>query len=201
MHAVRSERLSDEIGDWLERPGAVHTVGGLVTLFGDRAFAVLFIVLLAVPALPLPTGGVTHVFELVCVLLAGELIVGREHVWLPQRLRDRPVPVDARSTRALLRMLRWVDGVSRPTWTFLFDHRLSNAIFGVLIVVASVAAFLAPPFSGLDTIPALGGLVLSCGFLAKDARLALAGVVVVAAGAVVVALVGAAAVGQLKRIF
>ena len=35
-------------------------------------------ILLGVPALPLPTGGVTHVFEVITVLLAAQLVVGRD---------------------------------------------------------------------------------------------------------------------------
>ena len=44
-------------------------------------------ILLGVPALPLPTGGVTHVFEVVSVLLAAQLVVGRDEIWLPQKWR------------------------------------------------------------------------------------------------------------------
>ncbi len=43
--------------------------------------------LLGVPALPIPTGGATHVFELVAMLIALQLIAGRKEIWLPQRWR------------------------------------------------------------------------------------------------------------------
>ena len=36
------------------------------------------------PATPLPTGGVTHVFELITVLL-GAMVLGRRTIWLPER--------------------------------------------------------------------------------------------------------------------
>ena len=193
-------RTGDEIAEWLEAPDTPHTLGALVALFGDRAFAVLFIVLLAVPALPLPTGGVTHVFELVAVLIAAELVVGRDRVWLPRRLRDRPLEVDARSTRALVRLLRRLDRLSRPTWASVFSHRISKVVFGLWIVLAAAAAFLAPPFSGLDTIPACGGVILSAGVLAQDVRLAVAGIALIAVGATIVVLVGVAAIGELRRI-
>ena len=42
-------------------------------------------ILLGVPALPLPTGGVTHVFEVITVLLAAQLVVGRDAIWLPRK--------------------------------------------------------------------------------------------------------------------
>ena len=33
----------------------------------------------------------------------------------------------------------------------MFNHRLSNVVFGLLVLLLSIAAFVAPPFSGLDT--------------------------------------------------
>ena len=43
----------------------------------------------ALPALPLPTGAVSHVLEILTMLLALELVVGRTEVWIPDRFRDR----------------------------------------------------------------------------------------------------------------
>jgi hypothetical protein len=51
--------------------------------FQEKSFAVLFVLLLGVPALPLPTGGATHVFEVIAVLLALQLTAGRNEIWLP----------------------------------------------------------------------------------------------------------------------
>src|SRR5205807_2480105 len=70
-----ADKLSDELERWLSSDGD-KTLGGLVELFGKRSFAVLFVVLLGVPALPLPTGGATHVMEVVAMLIALQLIAG-----------------------------------------------------------------------------------------------------------------------------
>ena len=67
------EKLSDSLEGWL-RSSKPKTIGSLVELFGEKSFAVLFVLLLAVPALPIPTGGVTHVFE----VIAKELLMGRQ---------------------------------------------------------------------------------------------------------------------------
>src|SRR3954465_5280048 len=80
-------KVSDELERWLAGDGD-KTLGGLIELFEEKAFALLFVLLLGVPALPLPTGGATHVFEVIAVLLALQLIAGREHIWLPQRCRQ-----------------------------------------------------------------------------------------------------------------
>ncbi|MEA2335963.1 MAG: hypothetical protein QOG40_2453, partial [Solirubrobacteraceae bacterium] len=80
------EKVSDQLERWLKGDGE-KTLGGLIDVFGEGSFAIIFVLLMAVPALPLPTGGVTHVFEVITMLLALELIIGRRTVWLPDRWR------------------------------------------------------------------------------------------------------------------
>ncbi|HLB21401.1 MAG TPA: exopolysaccharide biosynthesis protein, partial [Solirubrobacteraceae bacterium] len=79
-------KVSDQLERWLKGDDQ-KTLGGLIDAFGEGSFALIFVMLMAVPALPLPTGGVTHVFEVIVMLLALELIVGRRTVWLPERWR------------------------------------------------------------------------------------------------------------------
>src|SRR5206468_31711 len=74
--APSREKLSDELQRWLSSDGD-KTLSSLIELFEEKSFAIVFMLLLAVPALPLPTGGVTHVFEIIAVLLALQLITGR----------------------------------------------------------------------------------------------------------------------------
>src|SRR3954469_4618336 len=159
-----AQSVSRELERWLESDGD-KTLGSLVELFEEKSFAILFVFLLGVPALPLPTGGATHVFEIIAVLLALQLIAGREHIWLPQRWRKLELagPRQQRFINGLMKTIRWLERFSKPRFRFLFDHRLSNVVFGVLVLGGSIGAFLAPPFSGLDTLPALGTVLISLG--------------------------------------
>src|SRR3979411_2134790 len=81
-----SEKVSDQIERWLDESND-HTVGALIDLFEEKSFALLFIILLGVSALPLPTGGATHVFDVIAVVVAAQLVVGRDKVWIPARWR------------------------------------------------------------------------------------------------------------------
>jgi hypothetical protein len=197
-----TEKLSDQLERWL-RSDQPKTVGSLVDLFGEKSFAVLFLLLLAVPALPLPTGGVTHVFELIAMLLALELIVGRRQVWLPERWcrRELGPAAQKRFSEVLLRRIRWLESHSRPRLGFLLTQRPSRVAFGAVVLVLSLTAFLAPPFTGLDTLPALGVVVLSVGVLLDDAALVLAGLVIGAVGVLVVLTLGNLAVKEVRRLF
>lgn len=178
-----TDKLSDQLEGWLAGEGD-RTLGGLVDVFEEKSFAVVFVLLLCVPALPLPTGGATHLFEVIAVLVALQLIAGRKQIWLPRRWRalDLVGPKRDRFLHALMRLTRRLERISRPRLTFLFDHRLSNAVYGVLVALGSTAAFLAPPFSGLDTLPALGVVVLSLGVLLEDALVVVAGLLLGASG-------------------
>src|SRR5947209_3390885 len=80
-------KVSDQLERWLKSEGD-KTVGSLIELFEEKSFAILFVILLGVPALPLPTGGATHVFEIIAALLALQLIAGRDVIWLPRRWRN-----------------------------------------------------------------------------------------------------------------
>src|SRR6478752_2836292 len=109
------DKVSDQLERWLGTAGD-KTLGSLIELFEEKSFALLFVLLLGVPALPLPTGGATHVFEVIAVLLALELIAGRDTIWLPERWRKLELagPRQQRFLAALLRMIRRLERMSRP---------------------------------------------------------------------------------------
>jgi hypothetical protein len=163
----------------------------------------VFILLLGVPALPLPTGGATHVFEVIAVLVALQLIAGRDQIWLPERWQGIQLvgPNRERFLRGLLRFIRFLERFSKPRLTFLFDHRLSNIVFGLLAVGGSVAAFVAPPFSGLDTLPALGVVLISLGVLLEDILVVLLGAIAMGAGVILEIVLGKAAVKGISSLF
>jgi hypothetical protein len=177
-------------------------VASLIELFEKKSFAILFVVLLAVPALPLPTGGATHVFEIIAVLLAAQLIAGRDEIWLPQRWRRLELAGERqqRFIAALMRMIRRLERISRPRLRFLFDHRLSNIVFGVLVIGGCLGAFLAPPFTGLDTLPALGVVLLSLAVLLEDFAIVVLALIVGVSGVVLEIVLGSAAIKGLGHI-
>jgi hypothetical protein len=181
------EELSDRVEAWLTGSHR-KTMGDLVDRFGPQSFAVLFVVLMAVPALPLPTGGLSHLFEFVTVITALQLVAGRTDVWLPKRWDDRELPILSRPAfaAALLKRIRWFEKYSTPRGARLLEHRVTTVVYGLVIVVFAVFAFFAPPFSGLDTLPSLGVVVLSLGVLFGDALIACIGMGIGAAGVALV---------------
>ncbi|HEX6715348.1 MAG TPA: exopolysaccharide biosynthesis protein, partial [Thermoleophilaceae bacterium] len=193
--------VSDQIEAWLHADGP-KTLGTLTDAFEEKSFAVVFVLLLGVPALPLPTGGVTHVFEVIAALLSLELIVGRDRVWLPERWRRVSLdgPSQQRFLHRLLRLIRRLERFSKPHWRWLFGHRVSSNVFGVLVLALSIGAFVAPPFSGLDTLPALGAVLIALAVLLEDVTVLLAGILVGAGGVALELVLGKAAFEGIKQL-
>ena len=196
------EKISDALQGWLEGDSD-KTLGSLVEVFGEKSFAVLFVLLLGVPALPLPTGGATHVFEIIAALLALQLIVGRDQIWLPQKWCKLELagPRQQRFIAGLMKLIRRLERFSRPRLRFLFQTRVSNSVYGLLVLGGTAGAFLAPPFTGLDTLPALGVVLLSLGVLLEDVIVVAIGLVVGVAGVLLEIIVGSAVVHGVSSIF
>ena len=110
-------------------------------------------------------------------------------------------PNQQRFINRLMKAIRWLERFSRPRATYLFDHRLSNLVFGVVVLAGSLAAFLAPPFSGLDTLPSLGVVLLSIGVLLEDLAIVVLAVVVGVAGAALEIILGRAVVRGIGNLF
>jgi len=146
-------------------------------------------------ALPIPTGGITHVFELIAALLAIQMIAWRRTVWLPERFRKRelgPTTTD-KAIPFIARRVRWFERFARPRLSRILEMRITTSILGVFVLAFTVAAFLAPPFTGLDTLPAMGVVAIALSLILEDALVTLIGVLIGAAGIALVIALGSAA--------
>ena len=126
-------RFSDELEQWLARDPH-KTFGEMVDVFGERGFAVGVVLSLSVPALPLPTGGVSHAFEVVAALVAVQMVLGRTTLWLPRRLRDRELgaALAGKALPFLVRRIRWLERHTRPRGTALLRNRWFLRLLGLV---------------------------------------------------------------------
>jgi hypothetical protein len=156
------------------------TIKALVDTFEDQSFAVLFLFLMAIPALPLPTGGITHIFEIIVMMLSIELMLGRHVIWLPQKWLKLKLP-DKFWTSTIPRLTKFVvkaESFSKPRLSRLTTSRFFGIFAGFIVFVFTLFAFLAPPFSGLDTLPALGVVIIALAMLLEDIFIGIAGLLV-----------------------
>jgi hypothetical protein len=169
---VKGKTFSDELERWL-RGNQPKTLENLIEVFAEKSFAIAFLLLMFIPALPLPTGGITHVFEVIVMLLALELIIGRRTIWLPQRWQKTSLGLAARGKALpfVIRRIRWFERFSRPRLHRLVKHPQFGRGAGLIVLALTLAAFLAPPFSGLDTLPSMGVVVIALSIILEDIML------------------------------
>jgi hypothetical protein len=179
----RPQDFSDELHAWLGS-SQKKTLGNLNAVFAEKTFAIAFLLLMALPALPIPTAGVTHVTELITMLLSLELIAGRPSVWLPKRWLKLDVgrALSGKAAGKLIAFISWFERRSRQRWNGVLERRPVLSAVGLIILVFTIAAFVAPPFSGLDTLPSLGVVIISLGLILEDGLIVAGGILVGAGG-------------------
>ncbi|XYD03827.1 exopolysaccharide biosynthesis protein [Methylorubrum populi] len=153
------------------------TVGDIVAVLRDRAFALL-VVLLGLPnCLPMPPP-IPLVCGLVLLVIAIQIVAGMSAPWLPRRLLDQSI---ARATveKAVKRavpLLRRLERWSRPRLS-VFDGALGMRGMGVLILALALALIVAPPFFGQIPL-GLAVSLIGLGLVERDGFVVLIGLVI-----------------------
>jgi hypothetical protein len=192
--AEPSDTLSAELEAAVEQQDKV-TIGGIADALEERSFGLVLAVLLFPSALPIPTGGVTHLLELAALLVVVQMIAGRKELWLPKWARHRELGPTFRDKTipAIVRRIRWFERFARPRMTRVLDMRVTVSLLGVVLFAFVVAALASPPFSGLDTLPSLGVVLVCLGLLFGDMAIVVAGLLVGTTGIALVIALGRAA--------
>ncbi|QXC62191.1 exopolysaccharide biosynthesis protein [Aquihabitans sp. G128] len=174
--------VSHGLEEWLEGDEPT-TLGTLNDAFGEKILAAACLALMAPSALPIPTGGATHVFDVIAFLFAVQMVVSRKKVWLPVKWRKRELGKGTKKAfRLLIRFVKQCERISKPRLRWMLTSRVGESLLGIAITVLVVGAFISPPFSGLDTLPSLAVVVIALGILLDDGLFAIGGLVIGVAG-------------------
>ena len=197
MAASDARKVSELLDDLAKRPHPRVSLADLVATLGDRAFGVLMLLL----ALPNAVGigtipGVSTVFGVPQILVAGQMMAGLRRPWLPRFLLTKSIAAaDFRRVveRAHPRLAR-VERMLRPRLSWLVSplaERLLGAVFLVLAFIVSM------PIPLGNQPPAVAMALIAIGIIERDGRCVLIGLLVsVVATLIALAVVslGAAAV-------
>ena len=136
------------------------TLGEILSRIGQRSFAASLLViallmvspLSAIPFLP-------SLVAVVILLIAGQAILGRHHLWLPRILMQRSVSAE--------KLARAVDWLARPAAWIDAHWPMSSLAYMVIIAVALTWPPLSfVPFS--TTLSAVGMAMLAAGQTLRD---------------------------------
>jgi hypothetical protein len=100
-----------------------------------------------------------------------------------------------------MRRVRWLERFSRPRAAGLFAQRWFLRILGLVFIGFALGAGLAPPFSGLDTLPALGAVAVALSIILEDVVALILGTVIGVAGIALSVTVGATLFHFLRGLF
>lgn len=177
-------RLADDGGD---RGLTLHEIRDRMD---ERAYGLL-ILLLSIPCLMPGLYGVPQVVGVIIILVAAQLLVGREEPWLPRwmlELRARGSWLKAMADFAESK-LSWIDRLSRPRLTRFADGP-GEKLAAVFMILATLTIVL--PMT--NTIPSIALALLSVGLIQRDGLFVIAGATVATAW---LTLLGALAAGLL----
>jgi hypothetical protein len=171
--------------------------------FGEKSFAVVIMLLLFPSALPIPTGGITDLFAIVAAILAFEMILGARTIWLPKWLRHKEAGqgITGRAVPFIVKRIQWFEKRSRPRLSNWFETRTFARVHGALLLLCAAGTIVAPPFSGLDTLPALGGVAIALSIILEDIIIFAIGTGIGAGGIALIVTLGAAAAKFVKELF
>jgi len=168
-HHQEEPPFSERLEDWLRSDGP-KTLGGLDHVFAEKSFAVAILLLMFLPALPLPTGGISHVFSAIAMLIALQMIIGANSIWLPEKWKHRELgeSITGKAIPLMAKRIRWFERFAKPRGSWLLERKWFVRLTGAARLGLAIATWFAPPFSGLDTLPAMGAVVICLGLIVGD---------------------------------
>lgn len=160
-------------------------VSHLLDIMGERSFGALMLVpslLLVSPLSGIP--GFSSLIGAVIALIAGQMLVGRKHLWLPQKLRERCIAREKleKTLRFLTPGARVVDRLVKPRLAILTRSPFSRAVPAIWVAIGlGMPLMEILPFASSVLAAAVAAFALA--LIARDGALALVATAITGGGA------------------
>lgn len=161
------------------------TLSEILTLAGDSIFGFLFVILALPSALPVPAPGYSIPFGVGMLVLALQLIVGRDLPWLPAKIMNGSMSID-KVQGFLSKGLPWlqkIEALTKPRFSYICNSSVGRILIGLAIAFMSVLMMI--PIPGTNTVPAIGIFVTGLGLVEDDGLISLLGLMICAVGATI----------------
>ena len=150
-------------------------LGELVNAFGERGFGALMLFLGLISAVIGAVPGTTTVLGAPIVLIAVQLIIRRDQLWLPKWALKGSL--DRATYRAsvgkIMKPLKMVERISKPRLTFMSTD-LAEMLIGLICLILAVILML--PITGGNLVPALIIAAFGFGMTQRDGLIVLAAI-------------------------
>lgn len=147
--------------------GADTRFGAIVDALGGQAFGATMFVFAAPNLVPNPPG-TSPILGLPLLFLSVQLILGRETVWFPAWLRNRPVSRSFLSTlsQRVVPVVCWLETALKPRLEAVVSTRASLRLAGAVALPLAVILLLPLPF--LHILPGAAMTALAAGLAERD---------------------------------
>jgi hypothetical protein len=174
QRAPRTSELISELPNSF--PGDTLTLGELIAALSNRAFG-MSILLFAIPNIfPMPPG-IPAISGGILMLFGMQLALGRESLWLPERLERRSIGRDT-LTRIAERSVPWIKRFERFSKPRMAQFTTPLAARGVGVMIFILGLVLLMPFPLLGNIPpGMACCVFGLGLVERDGLIVMLGYV------------------------
>ena len=159
----------------------------MVAAFGERGFGAVILMLSLMALIPWPPGG-KAVFSVPIILIAAELALQRDKVWLPRWLMKASVSraTYQNASQKILPRLRQVERLTRPRIPVLTGEA-ADVVVGIICILLAMMMALPVPFG--DALPGLTLAIFGLAIIQRDGVFIVAGLTGTAICTVYLALV------------
>lgn len=173
---AESQKLSELLSDIFDPQSDARSYGELVDSLDHHGMAIVLILFAIPSALPIPAAGYSTVLSVPLLLIGIRLLMGRETIWLPKKWRARQFEPNSfqKLLVPMLKLVKKIERFSKPRLVQFSQSKWLSIGLGGLICL--LAASMALPIPGTNTLPAGGIFLIGFGLLEDDGLLILAGI-------------------------
>lgn len=148
------------------------SIGEITEAVGEKGFGLLLMVLSLPSALPVPAPGYSTPFGIVIGLIAIQMMLGRQAIWLPSKsmnVRIKP-SLAKKMLGAAAKFLKRIERFIRPRQRWI---RSRPGQAGLAIVILIMACLMILPIPLTNTFPAMVIFLIGIGLSEEDGLLAI----------------------------
>jgi len=148
------------------------TIGELTNAVGDKGFGVLLMLLALPSALPIPAPGYSIPFGVAMAIIAIQIFIGRQSIWLPKRIMA--FRVHPRLANKMLKsgatFLRRIETLIKPRLRWMHSRAGHSAL---AIIICIMAILMMIPIPGTNTLPAMAIFIIGVSMSEEDGFIAI----------------------------
>lgn len=151
------------------------TIGELTNAVGDKGFGVLLMLLALPSALPIPAPGYSIPFGVAMAIIAIQIFIGRQSIWLPKRIMA--FRVHPRLANKMLKsgatFLRRIETLIKPRLRWMHSRAGHSAL---AIIICIMAILMMIPIPGTNTLPAMAIFIIGVSMSEEDGFIAISAI-------------------------